>query len=115
MGDYDAPLLVRVVLGSRDPHVQPTREPQVGDIERDEFGARERPGVAEQQERPVARGGQVVGHRHQDGQEALDEHRIFLLLHHADGCGRSGAGIGARAGGRSEIGDCLLALVDDHR
>ena len=49
-----------IVLGRRDPDVESrSREAQILDVKRDELGATERPGVAEEQ-RSIARGGQIT-------------------------------------------------------
>lgn len=50
-----APLLTRIVLGRRDPHVTPRRcEPQLLDVECHQLRAPERAGIVEQEQRPIA-------------------------------------------------------------
>jgi hypothetical protein len=52
---------------------------------------------AEEQRRPIALGGQVARHCHQDGRETLDEHLIFLILRAPAGTGSGAVAVAPRA------------------
>jgi hypothetical protein len=71
----DTDSLSGVVLGRRDPHVEPRRrELEVLDVERDELATPKRSGVAKQPESPIAqRREPLLRHREQERREPLDQ------------------------------------------
>jgi len=68
-----------VIFGACDPYVAPRpREPQLPDVERNELAPSIRPGIPEQQLRPIPRCKVVIRHCHEDRRQLLDEERLLL-------------------------------------
>jgi len=68
-----------VIFGACDPYVAPRpREPQLLDVERNELAPSKRPGIPEQQLRPIPRCKVVIRHCHEDRRQLLDEERLLL-------------------------------------
>jgi len=68
-----------VIFGACDPYVAPRpREPQLPDVERHELAPSIRPGIPEQQLRPIPRCKVVIRHCHEDRRQLLDEERLLL-------------------------------------